>query len=102
MAMKPNGKSPVSSVNDHEVMFFKDISRGPHYNPVKISQKLKVIITRRDGAVHVLRQGFSVSGKPEMLRKVVSSWAVDGKCNSKPWVVVSKAMMQLYYCKLVT
>ncbi|KAF8045909.1 hypothetical protein N665_4216s0003 [Sinapis alba] len=30
MAMKPNGKSPVSSTSDEKVMFFKDISLGPH------------------------------------------------------------------------
>ncbi|WZZ00260.1 hypothetical protein YC2023_072588 [Brassica napus] len=28
MATKPNGKFPVSSANDHEVKFFKDISPG--------------------------------------------------------------------------
>ena len=28
--MKPKGKSPISSVNDHEVMFFKDVSPGPY------------------------------------------------------------------------
>ncbi|KAL0722872.1 hypothetical protein Bca4012_037471 [Brassica carinata] len=30
MAMKRNGKSPVSSVSDEKVMFFKDVSLGPH------------------------------------------------------------------------
>ncbi|KAF3580499.1 hypothetical protein DY000_02030264 [Brassica cretica] len=30
MAMKPNGKSPVSSNNDEILMFFKDISLAPH------------------------------------------------------------------------
>ncbi|CAN6867099.1 unnamed protein product [Brassica oleracea] len=30
MAMKPHGKSIVSSDNDEKVIFFKDISLGPH------------------------------------------------------------------------
>ncbi|KAF3554745.1 hypothetical protein F2Q69_00011002 [Brassica cretica] len=30
MATKPNGKSPVSSASDEEVMFFRDISLGTH------------------------------------------------------------------------
>ncbi|CAF2152317.1 unnamed protein product [Brassica rapa] len=30
MAMKRNGKSPASSDSDEEVMFFKDVSLGPH------------------------------------------------------------------------
>ncbi|CAN7010305.1 unnamed protein product [Brassica oleracea var. botrytis] len=30
MAMKRNGKSPVSSDSDEKVMFFKDVSLGPH------------------------------------------------------------------------
>ncbi|CAF2280795.1 unnamed protein product [Brassica napus] len=30
MAMKRNGKSPVSSDPDEQVMFFKDVSLGPH------------------------------------------------------------------------
>ncbi|CAF1711888.1 unnamed protein product [Brassica napus] len=30
MAMKRNGKSPVSSESDEKVMFFKDVSLGPH------------------------------------------------------------------------
>ncbi|CAN6990102.1 unnamed protein product [Brassica rapa subsp. trilocularis] len=30
MAMKRNGKSPTSSDSDEEVMFFKDVSLGPH------------------------------------------------------------------------
>ena len=39
--MKPNGKSPVSSVNDHEVMFFKDISLGPHETQLRFNRSLK-------------------------------------------------------------
>ncbi|CAG7910180.1 unnamed protein product [Brassica rapa] len=30
MATKPNGKSPVSSASDEKVMFFRDVSLGPH------------------------------------------------------------------------
>ncbi|KAL0747194.1 hypothetical protein Bca101_029196 [Brassica carinata] len=30
MAMKPNGKPPVSSASDEKVMFFQDVSLGPH------------------------------------------------------------------------
>ncbi|CDY43635.1 BnaC02g33010D [Brassica napus] len=30
MAMKRNGKSPASSDSDEKVMFFKDVSLGPH------------------------------------------------------------------------
>ncbi|CAG7909115.1 unnamed protein product, partial [Brassica rapa] len=30
MAMKRNGKSPASSASDEKVMFFKDVSLGPH------------------------------------------------------------------------
>ncbi|KAF3489708.1 hypothetical protein F2Q69_00052118 [Brassica cretica] len=30
MAMKPNGKPPVSSPSDEKVMFFQDVSLGPH------------------------------------------------------------------------
>ncbi|KAL0802757.1 hypothetical protein Bca101_057933 [Brassica carinata] len=30
MATKPNGKSPLSSASDEKMMFFRDISLGPH------------------------------------------------------------------------
>ncbi|CDY20092.1 BnaAnng27810D [Brassica napus] len=30
MAMKRNGKSPASSESDESVMFFRDVSLGPH------------------------------------------------------------------------
>ncbi|KAH0854660.1 hypothetical protein HID58_057797 [Brassica napus] len=36
MAMKRNGKSPVSSDSDEKVMFFKDVSLGPHANSVAL------------------------------------------------------------------
>ncbi|KAF8081191.1 hypothetical protein N665_0901s0007 [Sinapis alba] len=35
VASKPNGKSPVSSFNDHEVMLFKDVSLGPHESELR-------------------------------------------------------------------
>ncbi|CAF1832938.1 unnamed protein product [Brassica oleracea] len=36
MAMKPNGKSPVSFANDEKVMFFKDVSPGPHETQLQL------------------------------------------------------------------
>ncbi|WZY88610.1 hypothetical protein YC2023_045345 [Brassica napus] len=30
MAPKPNGKSPITSESDDNVMFFRDVSLGPH------------------------------------------------------------------------
>ncbi|KAF3500914.1 hypothetical protein F2Q69_00041149 [Brassica cretica] len=36
MAMKPNGKSPVSFANDENVMFFKDVSPGPHETQLQL------------------------------------------------------------------
>nr|VDD48083.1 unnamed protein product [Brassica oleracea] len=35
MAMKRNGKSPVSSDSDEKVMFFKDVSLGPHESQLR-------------------------------------------------------------------
>ncbi|CAF2165048.1 unnamed protein product [Brassica napus] len=35
MAMKRNGKSPVSSDTDEKFMFFKDVSLGPHENQLR-------------------------------------------------------------------
>ncbi|KAH0858996.1 LOW QUALITY PROTEIN: hypothetical protein HID58_087257 [Brassica napus] len=76
--MKPNGKSPVSSVNDHEVMFFKDISLGPHETHHTLGKmassqiQMSELKARRCSP----RVETSVSDKPEMLRKVVSSWAL--------------------------
>lgn len=36
MAMKPNGKSSVSFANDEKVMFFKDVSPGPHETQLQL------------------------------------------------------------------
>ncbi|KAF2603698.1 hypothetical protein F2Q70_00025653 [Brassica cretica] len=36
MAMKPNGKSHVSFANDEKVMFFKDVSPGPHETQLQL------------------------------------------------------------------
>ncbi|KAF8081785.1 hypothetical protein N665_0867s0007 [Sinapis alba] len=35
VACKPNGKSPVSSFNDHEAMLFKDLSLAPHESELR-------------------------------------------------------------------
>ncbi|KAF8051009.1 hypothetical protein N665_1821s0003 [Sinapis alba] len=34
-ALKPNGKSPAFSNNEHEVMFFNDLSLGPHESELR-------------------------------------------------------------------
>ncbi|KAF3577769.1 hypothetical protein DY000_02030519 [Brassica cretica] len=85
MAMKRNGKSPVSSNSDEKVMFFKDVSLGPHEtqlrfrlihlwearNPVKKTLiGLEMLLIDEQGTVI---QGFIPPGRikkylPEMKR----------------------------------
>ncbi|CAF2089637.1 unnamed protein product [Brassica napus] len=85
MAMKRNGKSPASSESDESVMFFRDVSLGPHetrlrfrlihfweaQNPVKKTLiGLEMLLIDEQGTVI---QGFIPPGRikkylPEMKR----------------------------------
>ncbi|KAG2312370.1 hypothetical protein Bca52824_023927 [Brassica carinata] len=87
-AMKPDGKSPLSSAFDEKVMFFKDVSLGPHetqlrfrlihfweaWNPVKKTLiGLEMLLIDEQGTV---MQGFISPGRiqkylPDMKRGLV-------------------------------
>ncbi|KAF3593622.1 hypothetical protein DY000_02020276 [Brassica cretica] len=77
MATKPNGKSPVSSASDEKVMFFRDVSLGPHktqlrfrlihfweaWNPIKKTLiSLEMLLIDEQGTVI---QGFISPGRIE-------------------------------------
>ncbi|KAG2250033.1 hypothetical protein Bca52824_089661 [Brassica carinata] len=73
MAMKRNGKSPVSSDSDEKVMFFKDVSLGPHESQLRFrlihfwKARVKKTLIGLDHASATLAGDFGIGSEQLLL-----------------------------------